>query len=303
MVPWPTQLLRVTRTGADGIPRIAFIGYISETTPDGDLLHVNVRAPESLITDSQAAPFPPPLGEHVTEPKVFEFYWKQLNYVFELRDPRSFPPLPVDLVSTDRDTVERFIHVAGELAGSGLINSVREGFNVRMPDGPSGAEFIEAEFSRTDVQSGFAALLRQCESSGERASFSHVYNLLWLACERANDEMHDARLHQLKEWSRAINRLHGKSLNQLLRDKLERDEGIGGFAYPEEHSPQQLLSIYNYGDLIHWGDRGADVQAWEADAFVEHDRRLAYLDAACGLAHLYIGFAELARSAIGRVLA
>ena len=219
----------MTRTGADGIPRIAFIGYIAETTSDGDLLHVNARAPESLITDFRAAPFPPPLVEHVTEPSVLEFYWKQLDYVFDLRDPRSFPPLPVDLAPTDRATVERFIHVASELAGSGLINSVREGFNVRMPDGPSGAEEIEAEFSRTDVQSGSAVLLRQCESSGERASFARIHNILWIACDQAGDGVHDARLHQLKEWNRAIKRLHGKSLNQLLRDKLDRDEGIGGF--------------------------------------------------------------------------
>jgi hypothetical protein len=290
------------RTGADGVERVAFIGYVAETRPDGDLLHVNVRAPESLITQSRRPPFPAPLGEYVVEPKVFDFFWKQLDYVFELEDPRTFPPLPVDLTSKDRATVERFVHVASELAGSALINSVREGFNVRMPDGPSGEEEIEAELSRADVQGGFAALLRQCDAPEERASFTRVRNILYIACDAATDEYRDRRVRRLEAWRRAINRLHAKSLNQLLRDKLVRTEGMAAFDYREEHSPQQLRSIYNYGDLLHWGDRSAELQAFARDRYVELDRRLAYLDGAAGLAHGYIGFGEVARSAIGRVL-
>ena len=264
------------------------------------MLHVNARAPESLITEFCRAPFPPPLGEHVGDSRVFEFFWKQLDYVFSLDDPRSFPPLPLDLSPADRATVERFVHVAGELAASGLINAVREGFNVRMPDGPNGEEEITAEFSRTDVQGGFAALLRQCDSSEERASFARVRSILFRACDAATDKMRDARLDQLETWRRAVGRLHSKSLNQLLREKLVRDEGMAAFAYQEEDSPQRLLSIYNYGDLLHWGDHSSVLQALEVDAYLEHDRRLAYLDAACGLAHLYIGFAELARAALQR---
>jgi hypothetical protein len=37
-----------------------------------------------------------------------------------------------------------------------------------------------------------------------------------------------------------------------------------------------------------------------ADPFVASDRRLAFLDGASGLAHLYIGFAELERTAVGQ---
>ena len=39
-----------------------------------------------------------------------------------------------------------------------------------------------------------------------------------------------------------------------------------------------------------------------SNPFTASDRRLAFLDGASGLAHLYIGFAELARAAIGRLL-
>lgn len=300
VIPKPTRFLRVTRTGADGVERIAFIGYIAETIPNGDVLQVNARAPESLVTDYRVAPFAPPMQEHVAEPKVFDFWWKQLDYVFGLPNPRSFPPLPEEFSPEQRGIVERFVHVAAELADSGLLNAVREGFNVRMPDGVSGPEEIEREFSRTDLQVGFAALLRQCDSPKERANFERVRSILWLKSEAAQDDAHDARLEQLEAWSRAAKRLHAKSLNQLLRDRLVKDEGIRAFEYTEQQSPQQLLSIYNYGDLIHWDDKKSPVIAqWEADPYIESDRRLAYLDAASGLAHLYIGFAELARCATG----
>jgi len=42
--------------------------------------------------------------------------------------------------------------------------------------------------------------------------------------------------------------------------------------------------------------------AIERDPFTASDRRVAFLDGASGLAHLYIGFAALARAAIGRLL-
>jgi hypothetical protein len=94
-----------------------------------------------------------------------------------------------------------------------------------------------------------------------------------------------------------------RSLNQLIRDKLVADEGLQALAYDEEHSPAYLLRLYNYGDLIHRDSgKSAVVAEFERDPYIESDRRLAYLDAASGLAHLYIGFAELARAAVGQIL-
>lgn len=94
-----------------------------------------------------------------------------------------------------------------------------------------------------------------------------------------------------------------KSLNQVIRERLAAEEQLRAFLYVEEDTPAELIRIYEYGDLIHWDKRSAQVAAFGQDRFTESDRRLAFLDAASGLAHLYIGFAELARTAIGRVLA
>jgi hypothetical protein len=248
-------------------------------------------------------PFPPPLEEHVAEPQVFEFWWKQLHYVFGLSDPRRFPPLPDELSPDERVTVERYVHIAAELAGSGLLNALREGFNVRMPEGPYGPEEVRPDFSRIDLQVGFAGLLRQCDSTKERASFHGVRGILMRKADTVHDDAKEMRLAYLKAWRDAAKTLRLKSLNQLIRDKLVADEGLQAFAYNEEHSPEYLLSLYSYGDLIHWdSDKSVVVAEFERDPYIESDRRLAYLDAASGLAHLYIGFAELARTAVGRIL-
>ena len=122
-------------------------------------------------------------------------------------------------------------------------------------------EEIERGFSQRDIQSGFAALLRQCDSPKERAHFEAVRGILWTICDGTADPWREARLTLLRQWSGAVKALHRKSLNQLLRDKLV-SEGVGAVAYEEEHSPQQLLSIYSYGDLIHWGDRSDVVEQW-----------------------------------------
>jgi hypothetical protein len=294
----PGQAVRLLRTGADGKQRVAFIGYIGEIVDEGDQLHLKVHAPEKLITDRLEPRFPPPFSDYVTMPQVFDFWWKQLDYVFGLADPRSFPPLPTPLSAGEHAIIRRYVRVAAELAESGVLNGLGEGFNVRWPYGVTGPEEIETRFSRKDLQVGFAGLLRQCDSPKERAHFERVRGIIWAAVNTAQDDRHDERIKQLRAWSYAAKALHKKSLNQLVREKLA-EEGWRVFEYDEEHSPMQLLSFYNYGELLHW-DRDRDVLGeFERDKYVESDRRLAYLEAGGALGHLYVGFGELARHAIG----
>jgi hypothetical protein len=290
--------VRTKRTGLDGVERIVFIGYIAETVYEGDEVTIKAHAPEKLITDRPAPPFAAPMNERVTAPKVFDFWWKQLDYVFELPDPRSFPLLPGSLGAEDDRIVRRYIRVAGDLAQSGVLNA-QDGFGVHMSQGPVGPMEIEQWFSQTDLQVGFAGFLRQCDSVKERAHFARVRSILWVAAEAVQDAARGERLRQLAAWRAAVNALHKKSLNQLLRDKLASDEGLRAFEFQEQETPEKLLSLYNNDDLLHWEKRGGVVGKWEADDYIESDRRLAYLDAARALAHVYVGFGELARRALG----
>jgi len=113
-----------------------------------------------------------------------------------------------------------------------------------MPEGPYGPEEIEREFSRTDLQVGFAGLLRQCDSTKERASFHGVRGILTQKADAEHDDAREMHLAHLKAWRDAAKKLHLKSLNQLIRDKLVADEGLHAFAYNEEHSPGYLLSLW-----------------------------------------------------------
>jgi hypothetical protein len=190
MIETPQGFIRTKRTGHDGVERIVFIGYVAEAIPEGDEVRLEVHAPEKLITDRPEPPFPPPMSEVVTAPKIFEFWWKQLDYVFGLADPRTFPPLHGGL-STDEDRiVRRYISVATELARSGVLNS-HDGFGVQVSGGLAAPWEVEKWFSRTDLQVGFAGLVRQCDSPRERARFERVRGILWVAAEAASDPAHE----------------------------------------------------------------------------------------------------------------
>jgi hypothetical protein len=66
--------------------------------------------------------------------------------------------------------------------------------------------------------------------------------------------------------------------------------------YGNDHPPS-YVSAYNYGELIHW-ERGREtLAAWQQDPFDEAHTRRAFLEAATGLAYVYIGFSEVVRTA------
>ncbi len=50
---------------------------------------------------------------------------------------------------------------------------------------------------------------------------------------------------------------------------------------------------------IHWGKRRDDLSALGVDDFNQAWARMHFFEAASGLAHLYMGFAVLVRSALG----
>jgi len=302
MTTRPGRVVKVRRRGENGVERIVYVGIITEEVPEGDHVRVGARTVEWLVTNEREPAFPPPLQEFVREPKGFIFWWKQLDYVFGLPDPTLFPPLPQRLTADDNALVERFVHVATQLAGSALLNAVNEGFNVSVPNPATGPEKIEGHFSGTDIHAGFAGLLRQCDSPKEPAHFHRVHRILAQALEGADDGLSQERLRYLTAWKGAVGKLHGKSLNQLLREKFVREEGATAFAYEEEYSPEKLLSVYNYGDLLHYDKKkSAVLEEWRRDEIVESDRRVAYLMAAAGLGHVYVGFGEVARRALAQV--
>jgi len=169
-------------------------------------------------------------------------------------------PLLTSLSDAQQAIVNRFIQTTQDLASSTLLNS-SAALTVRSGKGGKYESHQVALVAR-DAEVGFTALLRQCDRSEESASFSKVMTILQAACDVASDEGAARRAERLKEWGRVIKRLHRKSPDQLVRDRLVRDEGLQAFAYDEPHTPKWLIEIYNYGDNIHWAEhRGTAVPA------------------------------------------
>ena len=64
-------------------------------------------------------------------------------------------------------------------------------------------------------------------------------------------------------------------------------------------SPQNLISVFQYGDLIHWGDKKAEIIGPDKDPFAHAWQRMAFLEAMLGLSHLYMGFSLVIGAALG----
>jgi len=72
-----------------------------------------------------------------------------------------------------------------------------------------------------------------------------------------------------------------------------------GMEYGNDHPPNYYLSAYNYGELIHWDSGRETLAEWGKDPFHNAHQRMAFLEAATGLAYVYIGFSEVVRTALG----
>jgi hypothetical protein len=304
MPDWELRLpgevwLRATRMTDDGKTEFGFVGYPSKAVPDGKgNVHFTFAGPERLL-EGRPLPYRPPRIELATNPQAFEFNWNQIDFVFDLPDPRAFPPLPPGVLSSaDRKVLERYVELTRDLAQSQVINDADSGLTIRLED-YTDAETVLRSFPTRELQTGFAAMLRHCDSDDDDAGFRNARTVLWQANAEAADEQTGEREETIRAWKSAIGRLHQGSLNQLLRDKLAREHQLRILDFPEQHSPAQLLSLFNYGDLLHWGSKRDMLATAEEDEVTGADRRLAFLNAAANLAHAYIGFGVLLEAALG----
>lgn len=290
-LPENVSILKVFRE-EDGVKELAFVGYVDTARPNGDTLDVQAKSPEGLLAEMPLR-FPAPRIHRADDPEGFEHWWRQLQYVFGLPDPRLFPSLPQPLSVTDADLVDRFVRTTHDLADSLVMNAPGE-FSGSFDK--EGEEQVHVDFPARDAQAGFTVFLRQCHADGEPTRYRRVYNVLWLAASAAADASRERRLEELRAWYEALTLLRQKSVRQLVRDRFVSEEGWEVFDDHEPRSPDKLLRIYQYGDLIHWGDLRGEVV--KDDRTYEAARqRYEFFGAAIGLAHALVGFGELARVA------
>jgi hypothetical protein len=197
------------------------------------------------------------------------------------------------------------VETAEKLAASTLLNS-SDGFTIHFscPVDP-GPETVETNWSAADVTTGFATLFRQIYADDEKASFNAVQAILMRHTKASADADQPTRNAMLRAWGSAI----GKSRQQSVRKSAFLkmiDEGLAPPLpahelehYPDPEPPAKTISTYFYGDHIHWDDKhGHASVVGGRDPFDDAWYRIAFLEAAAGLSHLFIGYAMFVRAAV-----
>lgn len=251
---------------------------------------------ESLALDTRLS-FPPPLADRSQRPEAFAFWWKLMQFVFDLPPPATFPSLPALPASADLDALKRYTKAADDMAESAILGG---GDRINLHIGDDGQEHVETNFSSNELARGFTVLFRQFDAKKERASFLQAQRILRVSNAEAHDTHVEGRRAHLTAWGKARGHLRGKSLRVRVGQKLvEQGRMPPGIPGEDGMSPEQLISAYQYGDLIHWGDKREIVDVVSTDPFWEGWQRMLFLDAVAGLAHLYLGFSLVIRAALG----
>jgi hypothetical protein len=235
----------------------------------------------------------PVLIDRSPRPEALYLMWRSFQVVFDqIADRHSFPPLPDAPADEDLVICRRYIAAAEELAESELF-CADDKMTVRLDD-ETGEENVTSSFTSKEITRGFSVLLRQFDSQVEPASFQRVSGRLRKLSAEMVDSHERRRCEQIDAWRKAQGALHGTELPRLARRKIAPE-----MEYGNDHPPTYYLSAYNYGELIHWDSGRETLAGWAQDPLDAAHTRMAFLEAATGLAYVYIGFSAIVRRAIG----
>jgi hypothetical protein len=267
--------------------------------PRGDqLVTVTARSWEALAAD-EALRFPIPSTEAPGDAAAVDYWWRLIQYATDVQDPAQFAPFNHDLDDALLAACDRYVRTARGVAGSVALNH-GGGMTVRIGDDGL-TETIDADLPPADAVAGFAALLRHFYSPEEKASFRAVSNLLNRENTLRADDRSTTRAAALKAWQE----IEGRSRRRSIQNQAIQRLIVNGVAprdpdletYPDPAPPEEIISDYFYGDHLHWGRKAAVVDQRATDPFTDAYFRTAFLNAAAGLAHIYIGFAALVETA------
>lgn len=275
-----------------GVPRRA--------RPPAETITVTATSVQTVAA-RQPLRWPAVVPSAACDQNAFLFNWRRVQFVFrDLPDPRTFPPYPPGTVpAADVAVLRRFRQQAVHLAESRVVNDGAS-MEVRFPDGPnSGDPNVDYTFPAQDLIAGFSVGFRQCYSPDEPASFAKTTGVLWRATKTAPDGRHDQRAEHLRAWARAQGQLRAYNLMTLCSRALHG--GDTGNPLVEERQgepPEFVISAFNYGADIHWGDKKDTVAAWNNDTFLGPHQRMQYFETAGTLAFIYLGLSELIQTAV-----
>lgn len=245
--------------------------------------------------------WPPVIPSATCDPQAFGFNWRRLQFLFpELLDPRRFPALPDGVVPAKSvDVLRRFQVQAVHLAESTVVNKGAS-MSVRFPDDSGGEPAVDYSFPPQDAIAGFSVLFRQCYSPDEKASFAKTQSILRMAVRDVSDHSQTKREAHLSAWAKAQGQLRSLDLMELCGRALAPDgERRGKSESTGQESPEFIISAFNYGADIHWGDKRDTLELWNNHVLLGPHQRMRFFESAVSLAYVYVGVAELIEAALG----
>ncbi|WP_406399585.1 hypothetical protein OH805_11080 [Streptomyces sp. NBC_00879] len=158
---------------------------------------------------------------------------------------------------------------------------------------------ITAEFPAREAIRGTTVLFRQLFSNEERASYNTVRKLIGRRVHDCKDAESDRRAEMQKRWNGAHGQLRAYLLTFLTDRKVCDASGWKAELPDADVKPEALIKLFQYGDLIHWGDGAEELSRLSSDEFKRAWNTMHYLTALTQLSHFYLGYSLLTKSAIG----
>ncbi|MBB2923759.1 hypothetical protein [Cellulomonas cellasea] len=243
--------------------------------------------------------FPPPYAHRAANPDAFSFMWMKLHYVFNLPDPYAFPTVD-GFAEDERRELARYVANCAELAESSLLSHV--GSLTIKYSSDDGVVDVTHDSTAKDALRGASVLFRLVAAESETGGFGRTRRIIERRVATSETPPVADALVVTKTWRAARGKLSARMLDNIANEKMFED-GIGGFPADTMNagsSPTQLISMFDYGDLIH---QGRQLEAFEKSREDPHGHSRAefeHVGALLQLSHFYLGYAVLTESALGR---
>lgn len=243
--------------------------------------------------------FAPPYADRSSNPSGYAYWWQLIKLVFDLPDPNSFPIL-TGFTNEELEVIGRYIACCEELAESSVLShATRVKVSWKQAEDGTQEESITADFPTREAIRGTTTLFRQLFSPEERASYNAVRKVIGRRIHENDDTSRDQRVELNKAWNGAHGKLRAYLLTALADRKVCNTQGWQTELPDENVKPEEIIKLFQYGDLIHWGRGAEELSKLSHDDFTRAWNTMHFLSVMTQLSHFYLGYSLLARKAVG----
>lgn len=245
--------------------------------------------PDALVKE-QKLRFDPPISPEGNKDKYRES-WRRLQFALDMASPYDFPR-SLQFDAKEKAVLARFRQVAMALGDSAVINA---SWSFKATFKPGQEDVVDGKLPSNIEMAGFATFLRQCDVQHEKASFNKVQKILGKSLTTQTPEIQAAGGRILKSWRKARADMKKAFIDQLVVRRLV----AAGQASPDSMptypwTPERLMKMFQYGELIHWGDEKEQLS--KVTAVSPGQRRyieFRFVEAAQYFGYFYVGITAL----------